>query len=107
MVEEIIKGFFKIKRSDNKILIKLKGSFDNNNVHHIEQIVTINKSFNNRVLELDMSEVKTINMQAMAMIIITLKKLKESGISTTVTGLNRSNLNLAKKLGMQFITKIK
>lgn len=67
----------------------------------------INNYRSNGFLELDMNEVNTINMQAMAMIVITLKELKESGISTTVTGLNKVNLSLAEGLGMQFITQVK
>jgi len=54
-----------------------------------------------------MSEVKSIDIQAMSMITINLKGLSERGISTSVAGLNGANLNLAKKLGMQFITQIK
>ena len=50
-----------------------------------------------------MSEVKSIDMKAMSMITINLKGLRESGISTSVAGLNGATLNLAKELGMQFM----
>ena len=64
------------------------------------------KSFHNRSLELDMSEVETIDMKAMSLLTITLKDLKESGIRIKVMGLNGANLILAKKIGMHYITQI-
>jgi len=66
----------------------------------------MSKSFHNRSLELDMSEIETIDMKAMALLTITLKELKESGIRTKVMGLNGVNLILAKKSGMHYITQI-
>ena len=66
----------------------------------------MSKPFHNRSLELDMSEVETIEMKAMALLTITLKDLKESGIRIKVKGLNGANLILAKKIGMHYITKI-
>jgi ABC-type transporter Mla MlaB component len=66
----------------------------------------MSKPFHNRSLELDMSEVETIDMKAMALLTITLKELKESGIRMKVMGLNEANLILAKKLGMHYITQI-
>ena len=66
----------------------------------------MNKSFNNRSVELDMSEEETINMKAMALLTITLKELKESGIRIKIKGLNGANLILAKKLGMHYIAQI-
>jgi anti-anti-sigma regulatory factor len=66
----------------------------------------MSKPFHNRSLELDMSEVETIGMKAMALLTITLKELKESGIRMKVMGLNEANLILAKKLGMHYITQI-
>ena len=107
MIEKSIKGFMKIEQSDNKSILKLRGDFDSNNVHMIKQAMVISKSLNNSFFELDMIEVKTITMQAMTMLIITLKKLKESGMSTAVTGLNKTSFNLAKELGMQFIAQMK
>jgi len=52
------------------------------------------------------SEVETIDMKAMALLTITLKELKESGMRMKVMGLNGENLILAKKLGMHYITQI-
>ena len=107
MVREVAKGFLGIEKSDNKTTLKLRGDFDRDNIRCIEEVMVINKSFQNELLELDMSEVKSIDMKAMSMITINLKGLRESGISTSVTGLNEATLNLAKELGMQFITQIK
>jgi len=107
VIEKTVKGFLKIEQSDNKRTFKLRGDFDSNNVHMIKQAMVISKSLNNSFFELDMIEVKTITMQAMTMLIITLKKLKESGMSTAVTGLNKTSFNLAKELGMQFIAQMK
>ena len=66
----------------------------------------MSKSFHNRSLEIDMNEVETIDMRAMALLTITLKELKKSGIRIKVMGLNEANLILAKKLGMNYITQI-
>ena len=107
MVREVAKGFLGIEKSDNKTTLKLRGDFDRDNIRCIEEVMVINKSFQMELLELDMSEVKSIDMQAMSLITISLKGLSERGISTSVAGLNGANLNLAKELGMQFITQIK
>ena len=72
----------------------------------MREVMIKNKSFNNRSLELDMSEEETINMKAMALLTITLKELKESGIRIKIKGLNGANLILAKKLGMHYIAQI-
>ena len=72
----------------------------------MREVMIKNKSFNNRSLELDMSEEETINMKAMALLAITLKELKESGIRIKIKGLNGANLILAKKLGMHYIAQI-
>jgi ABC-type transporter Mla MlaB component len=65
----------------------------------------MSKSFHSRSLELDMSEVETINMKTMALLTTTLKELKASGIRIKVMGLNGANLILAKKLGMHYILR--
>lgn len=72
----------------------------------MREVMIKNKSFNNRSLELDMSEEETINMKAMALLAITLKELKEGGIRIKIKGLNGANLILAKKLGMHYIAQI-
>ena len=100
-------GFFKIKHSDSKTTLKLKGDFNSNNIFRIQQVIIITRSYHDELLELDMSEVEAIDVQAMALISINLKELRDSGKSTSVTGLNGNNLNLAEELGLQFITKIK
>ena len=107
MVREVAKGFIGIEKSDNKTTFKLRGDFDRDNIRYVDEVMVINKSFQNELLELDMSAVKSIDMKAMSMITINLKGLRESGISTSVTGLTGATLNLAKELGMQFITQIK
>ena len=107
MIEKTLKGFLKIEQSDNKRTFKLRGDFDSNNVHMIKQAMVTSKSLHNSFFELDMSEVKSINMKAMTIITISLKELKEDGISTAVTGLNGTSSKLAKELGMLFIAQIK
>ena len=102
----MVKGYFRIKQSDNKFIVKLKGNFDSKNIHRISNEMIMNESIHNRFFELDMSEVNTINMQAMAMLIITLKKLRESGMKMKVTGLDGTNLKLARDLGMHLIIQI-
>ena len=57
-------------------------------------------------MELEMSEVETINMKAMARLIIALKELEEQGINTAVKGLNEKKRRLAYELGMNYITQI-
>jgi len=65
----------------------------------------MSKSFHNRFLELDVSELETIDMKAMVLLTITLKELKGSGIRIKVMGLNGENLILAKKLGMHLLLR--
>ena len=100
------KGFFLIRPLDNKAILKLKGDFDGNNIHLIRNAMLLKKVLSHNYLELDMSRVETINMQAMALLSINLKRLRDSGTKTRVTGLDKTKCNLAKELGMQFITQI-
>jgi hypothetical protein len=51
------------------------------------------------------SEVETIDMKFMALLTITLKEFKESGIRIQVMSLNGENLILAKKLGMHLLLR--
>ena len=53
-----------------------------------------------------MDEVRTINMLAMALLVITLKTLKEQGVNSKVTGLDSGQCNLAYQLGMKYISRI-
>ncbi len=103
----ITKGYFKIRVSDSKMTLKLKGGFDSGNIYGISQAMIMCKSFHKRFVELDMREVETIDMQAMSLLIINLKTLKESGIKTKVSGIGGENLKLAHDLGVRFITQIK
>ena len=103
----ITEGYFKIRLSDSKFTLKLKGDINNNNVYEISKAMIKGKSSHKRFVELDMSEVETIDMQAMSLLIINLKTLKESGMKTKVTGIGGENLKLANDLGIRFITQIK
>ena len=53
-----------------------------------------------------MSEVDTIDMQAMALLTISLKTLKENGMYTKVTGLDAEIRKMAFELGMHCIAQI-
>ena len=103
----ITEGYFKIRLSDSKFTLKLKGDINNNNVYEISKAMIKSKSSHKIFVELDMSEVETIDMQAMSLLIINLKTLKESGMKTKVTGIGGENLKLANDLGIRFITQIK
>ena len=102
----IIKGFFKIRPSDSKFTLKIKGDFNSNNIYGISRAMIMSKSINKKIVELDMSAIESIDMQAMALLIINLKTLKESGIKTKVIGLDEVKLKLANELGMHLITQI-
>ena len=102
----IPKGYFNINLSNSTCRFKLKGDFTGRNIDWISKSMITRKLFYKKFIELDMSEVDTIDMQAMALLIIALKKLKERGAHTKVTGLNDRNLNLANELGMRFIAHI-
>lgn len=102
----VTKGYFNLNLSGSKCRLRLKGDFSRSNINLITRSMMKSKTFHKGVLDLDMSEVNTIDMQAMALLIITLKTLKENGTNTKVTGLNDQNLKLASELGMGFITQI-
>ena len=99
-------GFFIIRPYVKKTILKLKGNFDRNNTLWIKKAMLASKSIHKNRIELDMQEVDTIDMAAMALIIIALKALKESGIATQVTGLDEDKCALARSLGMHYITQI-
>ena len=100
------RGYFLIQQSYQKSTFKLKGDFNGNNIHKIIKALIRSKSSKKSFIELDMNKLETIDIKAMALFIITLKELKESGIKTKVTGLDGKNLNLAEELGIQYITQI-
>lgn len=102
----IAKGNFTIGPSENKCTLKLKGNFNTTSINDIRKGIRMSKSFRRKCIELDMSAVKTIDMRTMALLIISLKTLKEHGTHTQVTGLNGDKLKLANELGMHFVTHI-
>ena len=99
-------GCFNISRLNGKCFLKLRGDFDSNNIGRISEAMVISSSFHKKYLELDMSEVETINMRAMARISISLKTLKDNGMYTKITGLDVERRKMAYELGMHYITQI-
>jgi anti-anti-sigma regulatory factor len=99
-------GFFIIRPYDEKTTLALKGNFDRTNTLWIKKAMLASKSIHKNTIELDMREVDTIDMAAMALITIALKTLRESGIATRVTGLDEKKRMLAHSLGMHYITQI-
>jgi anti-anti-sigma regulatory factor len=98
--------FLKISHLNGKCVYKLKGAFNENNIKTISKVILTNSTLNEKSIELDMSEVESINMQTMARLIIAIKELKEQGTYTTVTGLNGKKHKLAYELGMNYISQI-
>ncbi len=103
--KRIAKGYFKLNKSGSKVTLKLKGDFNNTNINCVDSSIKLINSLRHRHFELDLSEVETITMQAMALLIINLKMLEENGVHTKATGLDRGKLKLASELGMHFITR--
>ncbi len=101
--KSITRGYFKLSKSSSKITLKLRGDFNSNNIDCVNASMKMTKSLRHRLFELDLNEVKTITMQAMALLIINLKILKGTGTDTKVIGLDEGKLKLANKLGMDFI----
>ena len=79
------KGFFKIRRSESKVALKLTGNFDIDNIEWINHALINRKFFHSKFLELDMSEVGNISTRTMAIIASTLRKLRERGVIVKVT----------------------
>ncbi len=80
------KGFFKVRRSDGKVAIKLKGAFAPENIQWINYALINRKFFRSQSIELDMSEVGAITQQSIMMLVNGLNTLKERGVSVKVTG---------------------
>jgi len=99
-------GYFKIKPSNGKFTFELKGDFISENIKGIGVAMTKSKAFNKKFFELDMSAVETIDMQAMALLIISLKTLIDNGTEGSVTGLDGEKRKLAYELGMQYVSQI-
>ena len=79
------KGFFKIKRSESNVALKLTGNFDTENIDWINHVLINRKFFHSKFLELDMSEAGDISARTMAIIAGTLRKLRERGVIVKVT----------------------
>ena len=79
------KGFFKIRRSESKVALKLTGNFDTENIYWINHVLINRKFFHSKFLELDMSEGGNISTRTMAIIASTLRKLRERGVIVKVT----------------------
>jgi anti-anti-sigma regulatory factor len=102
----VIIGYFKIKPSDSRVTFELKGDFNIDNIKGISKAITRSKALHRKFFELDMSRVETIDMQAMAMLIISLKTLRDRGAEGSVIGLDEGKRNLAYELGMQYVSQI-
>ena len=79
------KGFFKIKRSESTVALKLTGNFDTENIYWINHVLINRKFFHSKFLELDMSEAGNISARTMAILAGTLSKLRERGVTVKVT----------------------
>ena len=98
-------GCFNISSLNGKCFLKLSGDFDSENIGGISEVIAM-RSYHKKYLELDMSEVGTINMRAMARLSISLKTLKDNGMYTKITGLDGGIRKIAYELGMNYITQI-
>jgi len=103
--KRIAKGYFKLNKSGSKVILKLRGDFNDTNINCVASSMKMINSLRYRHFELDFREVETITMEAMALLIINLKILEENRIHTKVTGLDQGKLKLADELGMHFITR--
>ena len=102
----IAKGFFKIRHTNGTCALKLKGDFNGKNSKVIHRAMSISGASHRKFMEIDMSAVDTIDMRAMALLIIAIKTLKENGIQTKITGLAEENLRLANALGMHWVAHV-
>ena len=102
----IAKGFFKIRHTNGTCALKLKGDFNSKNSKVIHQAMSMSGASHRKFMEIDMSAVDTIDMRAMALLIISLKTLKENGIQTKITGLAEENRKLANALGMHWVAHV-
>ena len=59
-------GLFKIRRSDGKLTLQLKGDFDAENIDWHTQLTKKRRFFCCKIFELDMSEVGTLSSEALS-----------------------------------------
>ena len=102
----IAKGFFNVRHTNGICALKLRGDFNSKNSKVIHQAMSMSGASHRKFMEIDMSAVDTIDMRAMALLIISLKTLKENGIQTKITGLAEENRKLANALGMHWVAHV-
>lgn len=85
----MIKGFFKVRRSEDKIALKLKGNFNIENIQWIHHALINRTFFRSQYIELDMSEAEDITRRSISMLFNALNTLKERGVSVSVTGTSK------------------
>ena len=71
----VTKGYFNINLANSKCVLKLKGKLTSSNITWITKSLIRRKIFDKKFIELDMSGVDTIDMRAMALLIITISAL--------------------------------
>jgi len=81
-------GLFKIRRSDGKLTLQLKGDFDAENIDWITQLTKKRRFFFCKIFELDMSEVGTLSSEALSHLFNFLQILQERETKTFITGLD-------------------
>jgi anti-anti-sigma regulatory factor len=81
-------GLYKIRRSDSKLTLQLKGDFDTENIDWITQLLKKRRFFICKIFELDMSEVGTISPEALSQLFIVLQILQGRETKTFITGLD-------------------
>jgi anti-anti-sigma regulatory factor len=84
-------GLFKIRRSDSKLTLQLKGDFDAENIDWITQLLKKRRFFCCKVFELDMSGVGTISSEALSQLFIVLQILQERETKTFLAVLDPAN----------------
>jgi len=99
-------GFFRICQSNGRCIIKLKGAFNDRNIVLVCRALLESGSSRRKYIEIDMNAVDMINMRAMALIAVSVKKLKDNGINTKIAGLEEENRELAHDLGVHYIAQI-
>ena len=77
---------FKVRRSEDKIALKLNGTFTTENIQWIHHALINRTFFRSQYIELDMSEAENITRRSISMLFNALNTLKERGVSVRVTG---------------------